>query len=153
MYGVNQQGLHAGGRYAAGISPPLTARLASTLNMSWHMRKPEQGDWPIYLKQVKPLGGLLRDRPSPTALNKRRNRWLIAVAVAIIAIGLVYALPYLAQSQAGVCAIKGNISSSGERIYHVPGQRYYDKTLINGLQGERWFCTEQDRCRLAKSEV
>ena len=31
--------------------------------------------------------------------------------------------------------IKGNISSSGERIYHVPGQRYYDKTLINGLQG------------------
>jgi hypothetical protein len=25
------------------------------------------------------------------------------------------------------CLIKGNISSSGERIYHVPGQRYYDK--------------------------
>ena len=42
------------------------------------------------------------------------------------------------------CVIKGNISSSGERIYHVPGQRYYDKTLINGLQGERWFCTEQE---------
>ena len=46
-------------------------------------------------------------------------------------------------TQAG-CLIKGNISSSGERIYHVPGQRYYDKTLINGLQGERWFCTEQE---------
>jgi hypothetical protein len=43
-----------------------------------------------------------------------------------------------------MCAIKGNISSSGERIYHVPGQRYYDKTLINGLQGGRWFCTEQE---------
>jgi len=42
------------------------------------------------------------------------------------------------------CVIKGNNSSSGERIYHVPGQRYYDKTLINGLQGERWFCTEQE---------
>jgi hypothetical protein len=40
--------------------------------------------------------------------------------------------------------IKGNISSRGERIYHVPGQRYYDKTLINGLHGERWFCTEQE---------
>jgi hypothetical protein len=42
------------------------------------------------------------------------------------------------------CAIKGNISSSGERIYHVPGQRYYNKTMINWLQGERWFCTEQE---------
>ena len=42
------------------------------------------------------------------------------------------------------CVIKGNISSSGERIYHMPGQRYYDKTLINEHQGERWFCTEQE---------
>jgi len=25
--------------------------------------------------------------------------------------------------------IKGNIASSGERIYHVPGQRYYDRNL------------------------
>lgn len=29
------------------------------------------------------------------------------------------------------CAIKGNISiDTGERIYHVPGQRYYDATRI-----------------------
>ena len=42
------------------------------------------------------------------------------------------------------CAIKGNISSSVERIYHVPGQRYYDKTLINWRNGDRWFCTEQE---------
>jgi len=34
--------------------------------------------------------------------------------------------------------------SSGERIYHVPGQRYYDKTQINEGKGERWFCTEQE---------
>ena len=40
--------------------------------------------------------------------------------------------------------IKGNISSSGERIYHAPGQRYYDKTQINESKGERWFCTEQE---------
>ncbi len=39
------------------------------------------------------------------------------------------------------CAIKGNISSKGERIYHVPGQRYYDKTRIEPGKGERWFCT------------
>ena len=28
----------------------------------------------------------------------------------------------------GTCDIKGNISSKGQRIYHVPGQRYYAKT-------------------------
>jgi hypothetical protein len=48
--------------------------------------------------------------------------------------------------QAG-CVIKGNISSIGERIYHVPGQRYYDKTIINWNKGERWFCSEQEAVR------
>ncbi len=42
------------------------------------------------------------------------------------------------------CLIKGNISSSGEKIYHLPGQRYYDKTAIDESKGERWFCTEED---------
>lgn len=42
------------------------------------------------------------------------------------------------------CDIKGNISSSGEKIYHMPGQRYYDKTVIDTSKGERYFCTEQD---------
>jgi micrococcal nuclease len=40
------------------------------------------------------------------------------------------------------CTIKGNISSSGERIYHLPGQRYYSITVIDTSAGERWFCTE-----------
>lgn len=42
------------------------------------------------------------------------------------------------------CNIKGNISSSGEKIYHLPGQRYYQKTIINEIKGEKWFCTETD---------
>lgn len=43
------------------------------------------------------------------------------------------------------CNIKGNISiDSGERIYHVPGQRYYDATRISPQHGERWFCSEQE---------
>lgn len=41
------------------------------------------------------------------------------------------------------CKIKGNISSSGEKIYHVPGGKYYDKTSIDENKGERWFCTEE----------
>lgn len=44
----------------------------------------------------------------------------------------------------GGCNIKGNISDKGERIYHVPGQAYYDKTRISTGKGERWFCSEQE---------
>ena len=42
------------------------------------------------------------------------------------------------------CLIKGNISSSGERIYHVPGGQYYNKTKITISKGEKWFCSEND---------
>jgi hypothetical protein len=42
------------------------------------------------------------------------------------------------------CNIKGNISFSGEKIYHLPGQKYFSRTVINPLKGERWFCSEAD---------
>jgi hypothetical protein len=43
------------------------------------------------------------------------------------------------------CDIKGNISANtGERIYHMPGQKYYFLTKINWFRGERWFCSESD---------
>jgi endonuclease YncB( thermonuclease family) len=42
------------------------------------------------------------------------------------------------------CDIKGNISSKGERIYHVPGQENYDDTRISESKGERWFCSEDE---------
>lgn len=42
------------------------------------------------------------------------------------------------------CAIKGNISSKGTRIYHMPGQEHYDRTRISSSKGERWFCSEAE---------
>ncbi len=46
------------------------------------------------------------------------------------------------------CTIKGNISmNTGERIYHVPGQRYYGQTTISSTHGERWFCSEAEARR------
>jgi endonuclease YncB( thermonuclease family) len=42
------------------------------------------------------------------------------------------------------CQIKGNISRSGERIYHVPGGRDYGPTRIDKSKGERWFCSEDE---------
>jgi endonuclease YncB( thermonuclease family) len=54
----------------------------------------------------------------------------------------------------GSCEIKGNISAKGERIYHVPGQKYYDETAISPGKGERWFCSEADaRCRVATGKA
>ena len=45
------------------------------------------------------------------------------------------------KNESGNCKIKGNISSKGEKIYHVPGGRSYDKTVIDTSKGERWFCS------------
>lgn len=39
--------------------------------------------------------------------------------------------------------IKGNISEWGEKIYHLPGQKWYNFTAIDESQGERWFRTEE----------
>lgn len=37
------------------------------------------------------------------------------------------------------CNIKGNISSSGDKIYHVPGGQFYERT-----KAEEMFCSESD---------
>ncbi len=42
------------------------------------------------------------------------------------------------------CFIKGNISSSGDKIYHLPGCGSYDKTAIDEARGEQFFCTETE---------
>jgi len=49
-----------------------------------------------------------------------------------------------AVAQSGECNIKGNVSTKGERIYHVPGQKYYNDTVIQSSHGERWFCSEAE---------
>ena len=50
--------------------------------------------------------------------------------------------PAVSRASSERCAIKGNIGKSGNRIYHVPGGRFYDRTRIDISQGERSFCTE-----------
>jgi len=42
------------------------------------------------------------------------------------------------------CVIKGNVSSSGEKIYHMPGCGSYEKTKIDEARGEKWFCSESE---------
>jgi endonuclease YncB( thermonuclease family) len=48
-------------------------------------------------------------------------------------------------AKSGDCNIKGNVSvNTGERIYHVPGGKYYNPTIISASKGERWFCSEAE---------
>ena len=49
-----------------------------------------------------------------------------------------------ARGDGGRCRIKGNVGGDGNRIYHVPGGRYYDRTRIETSRGERWFCSEHE---------
>ncbi len=50
-----------------------------------------------------------------------------------------------AAAQKPGCVIKGNISiNTRERTYHVPGQMFYDATIISPQYGERWFCSEAE---------
>ena len=42
-----------------------------------------------------------------------------------------------------VCKIKGNISSTGKKIYHLENSQHYSNTKISINKGEKWFCSEQ----------
>jgi micrococcal nuclease len=47
-------------------------------------------------------------------------------------------------SSASGCLIKGNIGSTGGKIYHLPGCPYYNATKIDEARGEQWFCSEAE---------
>jgi hypothetical protein len=40
------------------------------------------------------------------------------------------------------CDIKANISDTGEKIYHLPSNQSYSRTVVSPDKGERWFCNE-----------
>ena len=66
-------------------------------------------------------------------------RRLICIVSALVAMSAL-----VASVAAQECNIKGNVNTRGERIYHMPGQKYYDETRISASHGERWFCTEEE---------
>jgi hypothetical protein len=42
------------------------------------------------------------------------------------------------------CRIKGNISSAGEKIDHLPNCGSYGQTVIDEPRGVQWFCIEPE---------
>lgn len=54
-------------------------------------------------------------------------------------------IPGQSNPSQSTCKIKGNISiSSGRKLYHVPGMQDYNRTRIEPVHGERWFCSEAE---------
>ncbi|GAA2817142.1 hypothetical protein [Aminobacter aminovorans] len=89
-------------------------------------------------------------------MRRSRHQFSVPFAAALLgSAGLGYfideiSIPSFATTSAGSkvarnCDIKGNVSiDTGERIFHVPGQEYYDETIIRPEFGERWFCSESE---------
>ena len=68
--------------------------------------------------------------------------WMQRRAAALMAVALT-TVPAIGQENRA-CNIKGNVSTQGERINHVPGQTYYNDTRISPSHGGRWFCSEEE---------
>ncbi len=95
-------------------------------------------------------------RATPRRRKKRpgrsKGRWIPAFAILAVAAPILivsYPLsilsPVLGFGPGSDCDIKGNISRpSGEKIYHLPGQAFYNVTRIDLFRGERWFCSEEE---------
>lgn len=48
------------------------------------------------------------------------------------------------ENTSGDCTIKGNIGTTGEKIYHLVGCGSYAKTTIEENRGEKMFCSEAE---------
>ena len=78
---------------------------------------------------------------------------IVVIALAAVLLGLNRHFPVVAEIGRAVtggkssCRIKGNVSASGERIYHLPSDRSYAITRIDWWKGEHWFCSESEARR------
>jgi hypothetical protein len=83
-----------------------------------------------------------------------RTEILGAVSVPKDAQSILLSAASAAESPTPECAIKGNVTRSGECIYHVPGGRYYDAVKMDLSKGKRWFCSPEEAeaagCRRSK---
>ncbi|GEC32170.1 hypothetical protein N181_19655 [Sinorhizobium fredii USDA 205] len=82
-------------------------------------------------------------RPHPRFENGQLADWIPGVALAAGITILATAMLTSPMASGIGCDIKGNVSTTGERIFHVPGQEYYRETIVSPLRGERWFCSEE----------
>ncbi|HEX3553078.1 MAG TPA: hypothetical protein VIA62_07610 [Thermoanaerobaculia bacterium] len=98
----------------------------------------------VFLRRVSPPPGSPPQLPAP--LLKPEPSLQISPGASPVPVGPAeHGCPRGCAQPPPGCAIKGNISQrTGEKIYHLPGQRWYDRTVISPEKGEAWFCTEAE---------
>jgi hypothetical protein len=67
-----------------------------------------------------------------------KNKKLVIIVLLIITGGIFYFT-----NTCNPPFVKGNINSEGEKIYHIPGGEYYNKTKIDRSMGERCFFSKE----------
>ena len=104
-----------------------------------------------YSKQYVPLEGQAREarrgiwagtfqQPRDWRRENKHRGTATPVAAPVPPVAVV-AAPAAVPAPAAPCVIKGNITGRGKKIYHLPGSRSYDATVIDSSKGERLFCT------------
>ena len=70
----------------------------------------------------------------------------ILAVTSLLTMGLgASSAPVIASGAKPGCVVKGNISvSTGRKLYHLPGMRNYEATVIDLAKGERWYCSETE---------
>lgn len=111
----------------ATVEPTVTVEPSVTVEPATATAEPSATPEPTAVPTVEPL---------PTVVPVR--------AVATISVNVVTCSGGCVVAPDPSCAIKGNVNSSKDRIYHTPGQRDYERTEIKPEEGDRWFCTEAE---------
>ena len=96
-------------------------------------RPPDPGD--------APATAIVAATETPAPVDTATAVPIVEAATATLPAATVEPTP---ASVSGTCDIKGNVNSSGERIYHALGFRDYDKVVIRPEEGDVWFCTEEE---------
>jgi len=83
---------------------------------------------------------------APWDWRHRNVKTIILGALSVPSNAQALLLPHSATEGApsSQCIIKGNVNRNGERIYHMPGQAFYDKVRMDLGTGKRWFCTSEE---------
>ncbi len=99
--------------------------------------------------KFKVLGEDIHSRPCRRRIAAGRFPLFAISIFAVVAIGLYLAaggweaVPRHLYDPA--CNIKGNIAvEDREKIYHLPMDDYYDEAFVSYLNGEQWFCSEEE---------
>lgn len=126
-------------------------------------RRPQVGDTILYEQVAEPSGKMhaarasiqgMEPQPLPTKRRKRKGGLLkIAFRVVTLAAIALVAMQFGSSRSPSLmtsitqpgCVIKGNISiKTKNKLYHLPGMEDYESTVIDPMNGERWFCTESE---------